>query len=74
MYRTECPPPSACLVQVYRICESCVKDTALDPEEAQICQRLADCMADMSPDAVACRLKLCLVAAGTPMGDALPFR
>lgn len=33
-----------------------------------------DCSTDMSPDAVACRLKLCLVAAGTPMGEVLPFQ
>ncbi len=49
---------------VFRLAQCCVSDTALSPEEALLVEQLGKLRADVSPDAHACRLKLCTVVTG----------
>eukprot|EP00941_MAST-03F_sp_MAST-3F-sp1_P005039 g5039.t1 len=59
--------------RVFQLAESCIKDSELTAEEKQIAAQLADVKRDKAPDAVACRLRLCLITSGTPVNEALPF-
>jgi hypothetical protein len=50
---------------VFRLTQCCVSDTALSPEEVLLVEQLGKLRSDCSPDAHACRLKLCTVVTGS---------
>ena len=52
-------------MQVFRMADSCVSDTALTAEEAQIFALLEWTMMDNDPNAHACRLKISLATSAS---------
>ena len=56
----------------FKLADSCLSDTKLSPEEAQIWQQIGEVENDVHPDACACRLKMSLVTMGCE--DAMPCK